>query len=419
MAYIQVIGGKQLKGEITIQGSKNAALPILAATVLIDGVTKLKNCPKISDVFHMINILKSIGCKTYWEGSSLIVDGSTLNTSTVPEDYVIKMRSSIIMMGALLGRTNQVNITYPGGCSIGARPIDFHLEAFAKMNISLKEMDGLIFCSSPRIKGNEINLKFPSVGATENTILAAVLASGETIINNAAKEPEIIELSMFLNQAGAKISGFGTEQIKIKGVKKLNELSYTISSDRIVTGTYLAAVAGVGGEVVLRDTNCSSLPGVIEIFRQMGCDIICGNDYISIKSDGKLLPIPYIKTQPYPGFPTDMQSQTMSVLMAASGTSRISEEIFEGRFKIVSELRKFGANIEIKNNLAIIHGGSLLKGTKVYATELRGGASLVIGGLMAEGTTSIYNPEHIERGYEDICRDLRKVGANIYMRKDS
>ncbi|NLJ89531.1 MAG: UDP-N-acetylglucosamine 1-carboxyvinyltransferase [Clostridiales bacterium] len=413
MAYIHVTGGKKLMGEVDIQGSKNASLPIIAATVLIDGVTRLDRCPRISDVFHMTNILEAIGCKTYWEGSSLIIDTSSLGTSTVPAEYVRKMRSSIIMMGALLGRTNEVTITYPGGCLIGARPIDFHIEAFKKMNISLEDVDGLIVCKTSKIIGTEISFKFPSVGATENTILAAVLASGKTIINNAAKEPEITDLCLFLNKAGAKISGYGTNQIVVEGVERLHEISYRISSDRIVTGTYIAAVAATGGHVKLGHTSCGILQGVIDLYRKIGCHIICDEDNIYVSATGKPRPVPFTKTEPYPGFPTDMQSQTMAVLMSSEGTSQISEEIFEGRYKIVDEFRKFGANIEIEDRLATIHGTPYLKGAKVYASELRGGAALVIAGLVAEGHTFIHNPGHIERGYENICRDLQELGAQI------
>lgn len=414
MAYVYVAGNKRLNGEVDIQGSKNAALPILAATVLIDGVTRLDKCPRISDVIHMTDILKAIGCKTHWEGSSLIVDSSTIETSTVPAEHVKKMRSSIIMMGALLGRTKEVTITYPGGCLIGARPIDFHLDAFKEMNISLKEVDGLIVCSASKIEGGDIRFKFPSVGATENAILAAVLASGDTIIRNAAKEPEITDLCLFLNKAGAKISGYGTREIKVSGVDKLHETLYTISPDRIVTGTYLAAVAATGGYVALKNTNCNVLEKVIKLYRRIGCNIICEKTNILVSVTENPKSINFVKTEPYPGFPTDMQSQTMAVLMKSIGTSKVSEEIFEGRFKIVDELKKFGANIKVKDSVATICGVSQLKGNKVYATELRGGAALVIAGLMADGITKVYNPEHIERGYEDICRDFRQLGAEIY-----
>lgn len=413
MAFIEINGGKQLSGEVNIQGSKNAVLPILAATVLINGIIKLNHCPKILDVFHMIKILEAIGCNASWEKHTLIIDTTKLNTSTVPEEYVRLMRSSIIMMGALLGRTHSVTITYPGGCTIGARPIDFHLSAFQDMNVSLEEEDGLIKCTTTGIVGNEISLKFPSVGATENIILAAVLATGKTSIINAAKEPEITELCKFLNTAGAEITGAGTEKIEINGVEYLHPIEYTACSDRIVAGTYLAAVAGAGGEAVLTGIGAGSLQMVVTLLREMGCNIISGEEYIIIASSGRLKPISLIRTMPYPGFPTDMQSQIMSVLMTATGTSRIIEEIFEGRYQNVKEQIKFGADIQIEGRTAVINGVSNLTGCEVFASELRGGAALVIAGLMARGKTTLHNPYFIERGYEDICRDLRKLGADI------
>lgn len=416
MAFIEIVGGKQLNGEVNIQGSKNAVLPILAATVLVNGITKLNHCPKILDVFSMIKILEAIGCKTWWEESSLLVDTTKINTSTVPEEDVKKMRSSVILMGALLGRTGSVTITYPGGCTIGARPIDYHLEAFQQMNVCLKEEDGLIRCSSEGMKGNDIVLKFPSVGATENIILAAVLASGKTRIFNAAMEPEINELCKFLTACGAKIFGAGTNRIEVDGVDFLHCVEYTAVSDRIVAGTYLAAVAGCGGEAVLTGIGCGSLHSVINILRNMGCGIVCGEDYIIIASSGKLNPIPSLKTAPYPGFPTDMQSQIISLFMSAEGTSKITEEIFEARYQNVAEQLKFGADIQIDGKDATIHGARKLTGCEVYASELRGGAALVIAGLMASGKTVIHNPNFIERGYEDICRDFTLLGARIQYR---
>lgn len=415
MAFIEINGGKQLSGEVNIQGSKNAVLPILAATVLINGIVKLNNCPRILDVFHMIKILEAIGCNVNWDKSSLIIDTTRLNTSTVPEEYVKMMRSSIILMGALLGRTHSVTITYPGGCTIGARPIDFHLSAFKAMNIVLEEIDGLIKCTTNGIKGHEITFKFPSVGATENTILAATLASGRTSIINAAKEPEITELCKFLNAAGANITGAGTERIDIVGVDYLHPVEYTACSDRIVAGTYLAAVAGAGGEAVLTGIGAGNLQAVIKVLQEMGCSIISGEDYIIIASSGRLKPVSIIRTMPYPGFPTDMQSQIMSVLTTAKGASRIVEEIFEGRYRNVKEQIKFGADIQIHERDAIICGVDSLKGAEVFASELRGGAALVIAGLMAKGKSKIFNPYYIQRGYEDICRDLRQLGADIKM----
>ncbi len=417
MSFIEIVGGKQLNGEVNIQGSKNAVLPILAATVLVNGITKLNHCPKILDVYSMIKILEAIGCRTWWENSSLLVDTTKINTSTVPEDDVKKMRSSIILMGALLGRTGSVTITYPGGCTIGARPIDYHLEAFEQMNVCLKEEDGLIQCNTNGIKGNDILLKFPSVGATENTILAAVLASGKTRIFNAAMEPEICELCKFLTACGAKIFGAGTKRIEVDGVDFLHCVEYTAASDRIVAGTYLAAVAGCGGEAILTGIGCGSLHSVVGVLRSMGCGIVCGDNYIIIASSGRLRAIPSIKTAPYPGFPTDMQSQIMSLLMTAEGKSIITEEIFEDRYQNVTEQLKFGADILVKERDATIHGVEKLTGCDVYASELRGGAALVIAGLMAEGKTRIYNPNFIGRGYEDICRDLSLLGAQISLSK--
>lgn len=415
MAFIEINGGKQLNGEVNIQGSKNAVLPILAATVLINGIIKLNHCPRILDVFHMIKILETIGCNVWWEKSSLIIDTTKLNTSTVPEEYVKMMRSSIILMGALLGRTHSVTITYPGGCTIGARPIDFHLSAFKDMNVLLEEEDGLIKCTTTGIKGNDITLKFPSVGATENIILAAVLAAGKTSIMNAAKEPEITELCKFLNTAGARISGAGTERIEIGGVDYLHPVEYTACSDRIVAGTYLAAAAGAGGEAVLTGIGAGSLQSVIKVLQEAGCSILSGEDYIIIASSGRLKPVSFIRTMPYPGFPTDMQSQIMSVLMTATGTSKIVEEIFEGRYQNVKEQIKFGADIRIEGREATIYGVPSLTGSEVFASELRGGAALVIAGLMAKGRTILYNPYFIQRGYEDICRDLQQLGADIRM----
>ncbi|MDF2587455.1 MAG: UDP-N-acetylglucosamine 1-carboxyvinyltransferase [Anaerocolumna sp.] len=413
MSYIEINGGKQLNGEVNIQGSKNAVLPILAATVLVNGITKLNHCPKILDVFNTISILEAIGCIVYWENSSLIIDTTKLNTSTVPDEYVKQMRSSTIFMGALLGRTNSVTISYPGGCTIGKRPINFHLEAFQEMNVSVEDDGNLIHCTTKRVKGSNIFFKMPSVGATENVILAAVLAEGKTHIYNAAREPEITELCKYLNAAGAKITGAGKDEIVIDGVDYLHAVEYTNPSDRIVAGTYLTAVAGTGGEAVLNGIGCSSLQTVISLLKEMGNTILCGEDYIMISSSGKTKPIPFIYTAPYPGFPTDMQSQMMSVLIKASGTSNIYEEVFENRYQNVPELIKFGADIVINDKEATINGVSLLKGSDVFASDLRGGAGLVIAGLMATGKTTIHNPDFIKRGYEDICKDLRNLGADI------
>lgn len=418
MSSIKVIGGRELKGEVKIQGSKNAALPIIAATILNQGVTILRNCPKILDVFNMISVLKELGCVATWEGNTLIVDTTEITSTKVSESSVQKMRSSILFLGALLGRCQEVSIAYPGGCSIGIRPIDYHLDSIKKMNVSqdfLGEDNGIIHCYTNKIKGTDIFLKFPSVGATQNVLLTAVLAEGITRIFNAAREPEVIELCNFLMEAGARICGKGTAFIEIEGVKNLHDVDFTLSSDRIVAGTYMATVAATKGDVVLKDAPIHQIDSIIRVLNKIGCNIKTGNDYLRIRCDKRPLPYMMLKTKPYPGFPTDMQSQLMTVLSLATGKSVIVEEIFESRFQNVKELMKMGAKITVdeSENKAVIVGVKSLEGAVVNAHDLRGGAALVIAGLGATGTTIVKDATSIERGYEDICRDLNSIGANV------
>lgn len=418
MSSIKVTGGGRLKGEIRIQGSKNAALPVIAASILNKGITILRNCPKILDVFHMIKILKELGCSANWENDALIIDTSKLSSAKVSESSVRKMRSSILFLGALLGRCHEVSIAYPGGCSIGKRPIDFHLDSIKKMNVTQKflgEDKNIIYCHTDKIVGTDIFLKFPSVGATQNIILAAVLSEGVTRIFNAAREPEVLELCKFLVEAGARICGKGTAFIEIEGVNQLHDVEFTLSPDRIVTGTYMAAVAAAGGDVILRNAPVNHIDSVIRVLKKVGCEIKTGDDAVRIRCDRRPLPIEVLKTQPYPGFPTDMQSQLMTVLSLADGKSTIIENIFESRFQNAYELKKMGASIIVdeKERKAVISGVKRLKGATVKAHDLRAGAALVIAGIAAEGTTVIKESDTIERGYENICRDLQKLGADV------
>ncbi len=418
MSSIEVIGGEQLKGELKIQGSKNAALPVIAATILNKGISKLKNCPKILDVFHMIKILEELGCKISWDGNTLIVDSSTAYVTHVSEDSVRKMRSSILFLGAILGRFHEVTIAYPGGCSIGKRPIDYHLNAIKKMNVVqeyLGDDDCIIHCYTNKILGNDIFLEFPSVGATQNVILTAVLSEGVTRIFNAAREPEIIEVCNYLIEAGARICGKGSAFIEVEGVKHLHDAEFQLSPDRIVAGTYMAAIAATQGDAVLRNTPCRQLDSTIRILKKTGCNIETMEDVVKISNSNRPLPIELLKTQPYPGFPTDMQSQLMSVLCLAEGKSTIMEEIFESRYQNVDELMKMGSDIrlEAEGNKAIITGVKQLHGAVVHAHDLRGGAALVIAGLTAKDKTIVCDATYIERGYEDICRDLSILGAKI------
>ncbi len=416
MSSIEVIGGKQLKGELKIQGSKNAALPVIAATILNKGITVLKNCPKILDVYHMVNILQELGCVASWDGNTLYVDSSKAASTSVPEESVTKMRSSILFLGSLLGRHKEVTIAYPGGCSIGKRPIDYHLKAIKKMNVSQEftgENDAMIHCFSDRILGADIFLEFPSVGATQNIILTAVLSEGTTRIFNAAREPEVVEVCNYLIAAGARICGKGTAFIEIEGVKQLHDVEFCLSSDRIVAGTYMAAVAAVGGEVVFTSTPVSHIESTLRVLKRVGCNIDITEDRVLIRSKHRPMPIEILKTQPYPGFPTDMQSQLFTVLCLADGVSSIVEEIFESRFQNIDDLRRMGAQITLdaKENKVLITGVKELTGAIVEAHDLRGGAALVIAGMAANGTTIVRNATSIERGYEDICRDLAAIGA--------
>lgn len=413
MAFIEVIGGKHLHGELEVHGSKNAVLPILAASILHKGITKIKNCPKISDVFSMIKLMESIGCIVIWDQEHIIIDATDLNHNVVDKKYVSSMRSSIILLGSLLGRNKCVTISYPGGCAIGARPIDLHLNAVEKLNVDVMYNNEMIFCSTAHLKGGRICFEKQSVGATENAILAAILADGVTIIENAAMEPEITELCLFLMKMGAKISGVNSKTIMIEGVKELKDIEYSLVSDRIVMGTYLTALAGVGGDITLRGNCCNENLSVINVLRKLGCRVAVGHDYINVCSYERPRAIEILETEPYPGFPTDMQSQFISVLTIAKGTSVVVENIFESRYKTIPELEKMGANIHVKGNAAMIHGVDSLEGGNVVAYDLRGGAGLVIAGLLSNNVTSIHGIEYIERGYEDICRDFRLLGADI------
>jgi UDP-N-acetylglucosamine 1-carboxyvinyltransferase len=418
MSSIEVIGGEQLKGELKIQGSKNAALPVIAATILNKGISILRNCPKILDVFHMVKILEELGCKASWDENTLIVDSSLADVTCVSEDSVRKMRSSILYLGAILGRFHEVTIAYPGGCSIGKRPIDYHLNAIRKMNVIqefLKEDQSIIYCHTDKIVGNDVFLEFPSVGATQNVILTAVLAEGVTRIFNAAREPEVIEVCNYLIEAGARICGKGTAFIEIEGVKHLHDAEFCLSSDRIVAGTYMAAIAATKGDVVFTNAPVRHLESTVRILRKVGCKIETTDNTLRICNRQRPLPISLLKTQPYPGFPTDMQSQLMSVLCLADGRSAVLEEIFESRYQNVDELKRMGAMIHLEavTNKAVIVGVKHLHGAVVHAHDLRGGAALVIAGLEAEGTTIVMEATSIERGYEDICRDLSILGAKI------
>ena len=415
-SYI-IEGGHKLEGTVKISGSKNAALPILAATVLNVGKTTLYNVPNIQDTQMMFKILETLGGKVEKKNNKIIIDTSKINKFEIPEELMHKMRSSVILAGALLGRYKKAIFSYPGGCDIGSRPIDLHLRSFEKLGINVVQNYGNIICDAEKIKGEKIDLDFPSVGATENAILASVLAEGITTITNAAREPEIIDLQNFLNKMGAKIIGAGTNEIQITGVKKLKDISYNIMPDRIETGTFLCLAVATKGNLILENTNAEHITPVITKLQEADCKIEIEKNKIKINSNKKIKALD-IKTMPYPGFPTDMQSVFSAMLTTAKGTSIIVENIFENRFKYTQELNKMGAKITVEGKSAIIRGVRKIYGANVKATDLRGGAALVLAGLSAKGITKVENIEYILRGYENFDKKLRNINANIQMIND-
>lgn len=416
MAEILVDGLHRLRGEIEIQGSKNAALPMMAAAVLHKGMTVLTNVPRIQDVFCMMGILKSIGCKCSLEGHTLTIDASEITQIQIPKEFLTAMRSSVILMGAILGRCKEVKAGYPGGCTIGKRPIDLHLYALREMGVQIQEMDGQLHAQAERLRGGEIIFSYPSVGATEQAILAAVLAEGITRIHGAAREPEIGSMCRMLEHMGANIQEIGTDTLKIQGVTSLKDRVCKVPGDRIVAGTYLYAVMASGGEAILTGIHAAQLEQVLQTAMQMGAKLewkdYQEHSYLNVKMEKRPDNI-WVKTSPYPGFPTDLQSPLMALMAAGNGEGEIQETVFEGRFGTAKELEKLGARIEIWRDRARIHGIYPLHGDMVQASDLRGGAALVIAGLAAEGVTRIQNSHHIFRGYEDICGDLKALGADV------
>ena len=416
-SYI-IEGGKKLEGTVKISGSKNASLPILAATILSEKTNKLYNVPQIKDTKTTLEILKLLGCKIKQNSGKIEINSKHITKTEIPEHLMREMRSTVIMAGALLGRFKEVTFSYPGGCDIGSRPIDLHINAFKKLGVEITEEAGFIKCKANKIIGTNIDLDFPSVGATENIILATVLSTGTTTINNAAMEPEIIDMVQFLKKMGAKIQGEGTNQIIIDGVEKLSGVSYNIMPDRIEAGTILCAVAATGGNVILDNVMPEHLTAVINKLEETGCKIEINNKKITLNAPKKLKSID-IKTMTYPGFPTDLQQIFAAMLVKASGTSIIVENIFESRYKYISELRKMGAKVTVEGKTAIIKGARKINATTVVCTDLRGGAALVIAGLMAKGKSRVENIGYIQRGYENLENKLSSLGAKIKLEESN
>lgn len=410
-----VKGGKRLRGELSLQGSKNSALPIMAASLLCGEECVLKNCPKLSDIYAAARILNCVGCKCSFSENKAVISSGTISENKIPEELMREMRSSIIFLGAMLGRTGECSVSCPGGCELGPRPIDMHLAAFRKMGADVKESYGRISCRiAGKAHGAKISLPFPSVGATENIILCAVTAEGETIINNAAREPEICDLCGFLRSCGADISGDGESRIVINGKDNLHGCEYEIMPDRIAGATYLSMAAATRGEIILTNACTGAMEPFLSVLEQTGCSIYTAEDKIYLRSGSRLKAInERIRTMPHPGFPTDAQAVLMAALVTADGTSVFEENIFDCRYRHTDALVKMGADIQVLGKIAVIKGVERLYGANVEATDLRGGAAMAAAALAADGMTEISGIYHIDRGYEKLEDAVRRLGGEM------
>ena len=413
MSRIIIEGGRQICGELNIQGSKNATLPILAATILVAGESVLLGCPDITDVQETLYLMQQLGCKIQKETKAIRIDASELCSEEVTDKAATNSRTAVMLLGALIGRRKKATVCYPGGCSIGCRPIDLHLAALRHMGVIIIETEDRIRCETQKIQSTVIRFPMVSVGATESVILAAALSEGTVRIQNAACEPEVCHMCNFLRKCGARIYGDGSRNITVKGVKQLYPCEYMVPSDRIVCGTYLFAAAATAGEVTLHGPDYNELQAVITLLERAGCKLQCSPGTIRLQAPGRLKAIPYTQTEVFPGFPTDMQSQLCAILCRADGDCMLRETIFEGRFLVVPELRKMGAIIEVSNDVLFIEGQECLCGRNVIAKELRGSAALVIAGLLAQGTTVLDTDRYLKRGYENIVADLQQLGGRI------
>ncbi len=418
MHKLIIEGAHKLQGEVRISGAKNAALPLIAATLLARGWHTIHNVPDLRDTRTMLALLETLGAQWKWENSTLLINTDSLNNFEASYDLVKTMRASILVLGPLLARMGKTRVSLPGGCAIGARPIDFHLQGLKSMGATLALEDGYVTASAKKhLTGGNVYFDVPSVTGTENILMAAVLAKGETVIKNAAREPEVSNLVDMLISMGARISGKGSERLTIQGVKKLSPAEIITIPDRIETGTYLIAVGTAGGEASVTHCQPSHLPSLIEKLRSAGLIIKESENSLFVSRPAKVQSID-IKTQPYPGFPTDLQAQLMVLMTLANGLSVITETIFENRFMHVAELKRMGADIKINGNSAIVKGIKQLKGAPVMATDLRASASLVVAALAAHGITEISRIYHLERGYEDMVGKLQALGAKVRKEKE-
>ena len=412
MPKILVRKSNPLKGNVKIDGAKNAVLPIIAATLLANGKSTLRGVPNLRDVHVISDLLRHLGAKVEFEGTTLTVDATNITTCEAPYELVSKMRASFLVMGPLLARFNQTKISMPGGCAIGTRPIDLHLKGFKYLGAQIDMDHGFVEAKTEQLVGTKLYLDFPSVGATENIMMAAALAEGTTIIENAAQEPEIVDLANFINEMGGNVKGAGTNTIKIVGVKELNGAEHNVIPDRIETATYMVAAAMTKGDITIENVLMEHLKPVTAKLIEAGCEIIEMDNAVRVIGPEVLKPID-IKTLPHPGFPTDVQAQFMAMLTICNGTGVVTETVFENRFMHVAEFNRMGANIKIEGKSAIVNGVKKLHGANVNATDLRAGAALILCGLIAEGETQIGEIYHIQRGYVDIDKKITALGGNI------
>ena len=411
MEVYRIIGGNPIRGRINVDSAKNALLPILAAALLTEEPVVINGCAMLSDVENMLRILRVLGCKAEMRGDTAYIDTGNATGWEMPEHLSKLIRSSIFMMGPILGRFRKATVTYPGGCEIGLRPIDLHLKGLRALGVKIREAHGMIYCEGEHLHGGDVMLDFPSVGATENVMMAAALTPGRTVIRNAAREPEIHDLQQFINSMGGRVSGAGSSMIVVEGVKKMHGTRYQPMPDRIVAGTLLAAAAMTGGEIRLKNARSGDLDAVLDKLTAAGCEIETDEEGIALQGPQRLGPIT-LSTQPFPGFPTDLQAQFLAMACVSQGTSVIVENVFESRFAHAAQLMRMGADITISHRTAIVRGGQLT-GACVEAKDLRGGAALVLAGLAADGITEVQGISLIDRGYASMERILSELGAGI------
>ena len=413
MSYYEIQGGRPLYGTLAVHGAKNSVLPILAACLLVPGQCVLHNCPDLSDVSATLDILRLLGCRADREGDAVVIDASSLTRWNIPEHLMREMRSSVTFLGALLARLGEAELSYPGGCELGPRPIDLHLAALRALGAEILEEQGALVCRRGTLRGREICLAVPSVGATENAVLAACGCPGVTTIVGVAREPEIADLQGFLQAAGARVTGAGTSTIEVEGCADLHPVEYRVMGDRIAAATYLCGCAAAGGEVSLTGVSPDTLTAVLTCLEEAGCALHTGPDQIVLASRALLRGISPVRTAPYPGFPTDAQAILMAALAGGEGATLFEENIFDSRYRHVDELRRMGADIQIAGRAAMVSGVGRLHGAAVRSTDLRGGAALVVAGLGAEGITQVGELRHIRRGYQALDKNLSALGADI------